>query len=118
MNGSSVSSWSSFPRVLYRQLHGPRVCAPQQCGPVESLQTANAEPLFDDGFLQIGFAFPLCFRHFMQPSVGSGRSVAWLARVVRVHEVVSSNLTAPTILQQRAQSNHAQGHSRLLAIRG
>ena len=27
----------------------------------------------------------------------SGRSVAWLARVVRVHEVVSSNLTAPTI---------------------
>ena len=28
---------------------------------------------------------------------GSGRSVAWLARVVRVHEVVSSNLTAPTI---------------------
>ena len=31
-------------------------------------------------------------------SVGSGRSVAWLARVVRVHEVVSSNLTAPTNL--------------------
>ncbi len=29
---------------------------------------------------------------------GSGRSVAWLARVVRVHEVVSSNLTAPTNL--------------------
>src|SRR5947207_5206645 len=28
---------------------------------------------------------------------GSGRSVGWLARVVRVHEVVSSNLTAPTI---------------------
>jgi hypothetical protein len=28
----------------------------------------------------------------------AGRSVAWLARVVRVHEVVSSNLTAPTIL--------------------
>ncbi len=27
----------------------------------------------------------------------AGRSVAWLARVVRVHEVVSSNLTAPTI---------------------
>ena len=31
---------------------------------------------------------------------GSGRSVAWLARVVRVHEVVSSNLTAPTIFRQ------------------
>jgi hypothetical protein len=31
------------------------------------------------------------------PSV-SGRSVAWLARLFRVQEVVSSNLTAPTIL--------------------
>jgi hypothetical protein len=30
----------------------------------------------------------------------SGRSVAWLARVVRVHEVVSSNLTAPTNFPQ------------------
>src|SRR5580765_7694030 len=29
---------------------------------------------------------------------GSGRSVAWLARLFRVQEVVSSNLTAPTIL--------------------
>ena len=29
----------------------------------------------------------------------SGRSVAWLARLVRVQEVVSSNLTAPTIFQ-------------------
>jgi tRNA (guanine-N7-)-methyltransferase len=28
---------------------------------------------------------------------GSGRSVAWLARLFRVQEVVSSNLTAPTI---------------------
>ncbi len=28
--------------------------------------------------------------------LSSGRSVARLARVVRVHEVVSSNLTAPT----------------------
>ena len=27
----------------------------------------------------------------------SGRSVAWLARLFRVQEVVSSNLTAPTI---------------------
>ncbi len=26
----------------------------------------------------------------------SGRSVAWLARLFRVQEVVSSNLTAPT----------------------
>ncbi len=29
--------------------------------------------------------------------IGSGRSVAWLARLFRVQEVVSSNLTAPTI---------------------
>ncbi len=29
----------------------------------------------------------------------SGRSVAWLARLFRVQEVVSSNLTAPTIFQ-------------------
>ena len=29
----------------------------------------------------------------------SGRSVAWLARLFRVQEVVSSNLTAPTILK-------------------
>ena len=28
---------------------------------------------------------------------GSGRSVAWLARLLGVQEVVSSNLTAPTI---------------------
>ena len=28
----------------------------------------------------------------------SGRSVAWLARLFRVQEVVSSNLTAPTTL--------------------
>ena len=31
------------------------------------------------------------------PGLGSGRSVAWLARLFRVQEVVSSNLTAPTI---------------------
>jgi hypothetical protein len=31
-------------------------------------------------------------------ALGSGRSVAWLARLFRVQEVVSSNLTAPTIL--------------------
>jgi hypothetical protein len=30
-------------------------------------------------------------------AIGSGRSVAWLARLFRVQEVVSSNLTAPTI---------------------
>ena len=29
---------------------------------------------------------------------GSGRSVAWYARLLGVQEVVSSNLTAPTIL--------------------
>ena len=33
-----------------------------------------------------------------RPHFGSGRSVAWLARLVRVQEVVSSNLTAPTTL--------------------
>ena len=33
-----------------------------------------------------------------RPAFGSGRSVAWLARLFRVQEVVSSNLTAPTIL--------------------
>ena len=32
----------------------------------------------------------------------SGRSVAWLARVVRVHEVVSSNLTAPTTFLRKS----------------
>ncbi len=52
-----------------------------------------------------------CFRHHVRPSVSSrsrgllplaadlfvsGRSVAWLARLFRVQEVVSSNLTAPT----------------------
>ena len=31
------------------------------------------------------------------PVLGSGRSVVWLARLFRVQEVVSSNLTAPTI---------------------
>ena len=31
-----------------------------------------------------------------RPSV-TGRSVAWLARLLRVQEVVSSNLTVPTI---------------------
>ena len=35
-------------------------------------------------------------RHLLLPL--SGRSVAWLARLFRVQEVVSSNLTAPTIL--------------------
>ena len=36
---------------------------------------------------------------------GSGRSVAWLARLFRVQEVVSSNLTAPTILQGSGPGN-------------
>ncbi len=39
---------------------------------------------------------------------GSGRSVAWLARLLGVQEVVSSNLTAPTIfLGRRRQGNHS-----------
>src|SRR5687767_3142926 len=42
----------------------------------------------------------VCFSPAQQASCASlsGRSVAWLARVFRVHEVVSSNLTAPTII--------------------
>ena len=39
----------------------------------------------------------------------AGRSVAWLARVVRVHEVVSSNLTAPTIFFGWLQQQDAVG---------
>lgn len=39
---------------------------------------------------------------------GPGRSVAWLARVVRVHEVVSSNLTAPTINSLCLYSNFSE----------
>jgi hypothetical protein len=34
----------------------------------------------------------------------SGRSVAWLARLFRVQEVVSSNLTAPTIFPRQKAS--------------
>ena len=32
-----------------------------------------------------------------KPACGSGRSVVWYARLLGVQEVVSSNLTAPTI---------------------
>jgi hypothetical protein len=42
--------------------------------------------------LQCALLLPIFRPHF-----GSGRSVAWLARLFRVQEVVSSNLTAPTI---------------------
>src|SRR5262245_28779246 len=35
----------------------------------------------------------------------SGRSVAWLARLFRVQEVVSSNLTAPTILLSQVSAH-------------
>lgn len=45
---------------------------------------------------KIAIEFPKPNRHFVSP--WSGRSVAWLARLFRVQEVVSSNLTAPTIL--------------------
>ena len=40
-----------------------------------------------------------CFfgRGWQSEGSASGRSVAWLARLFRVQEVVSSNLTAPTI---------------------
>jgi hypothetical protein len=40
---------------------------------------------------------------------GSGRSVAWLARLFRVQEVVSSNLTAPTIFRRRGWAQTAHG---------
>src|ERR1051326_6871970 len=52
---------------------------------------------------KIDIAFPGNNRHFL--SVGSGRSVAWLARLFRVQEVVSSNLTAPTIFSFRDGSD-------------
>ena len=45
---------------------------------------------------KIVIAFRVDGRHSLPPSL-SGRSVAWLARLFRVQEVVSSNLTAPTI---------------------
>ena len=35
----------------------------------------------------------------------SGRSVAWLARLFRVQEVVSSNLTAPTIFHNEIRGS-------------
>ena len=43
-----------------------------------------------------------CRHHYC---LGSGRSVAWLARLFRVQEVVSSNLTAPTT-QFRLKTSH------------
>src|SRR3989442_6993791 len=46
--------------------------------------------------LKILVAIMEASEHFL--GIGSGRSVARLARLVRVQEVVSSNLTAPTIL--------------------
>ena len=56
------------------------------------------------------------------PFLGSGRSVAWLARLFRVQEVVSSNLTAPTIsqsptliLDSRLHSNFSQSAGPLSA---
>src|SRR6185312_16087018 len=39
------------------------------------------------------------------PALGSGRSVAWLARLFRVQEVVSSNLTAPTIISSEIRES-------------
>jgi hypothetical protein len=49
---------------------------------------------------KIQIAIEALRRHFLT-RLGSGRSVARLARVFRVHEVVSSNLTAPTIFSER-----------------
>ena len=38
--------------------------------------------------------------------LGTGRSVAWLARLFRVQEVVSSNLTAPTIFSHAVNQDN------------
>ena len=57
-------------------------------------------PLFDG--LKNGIAIQLRHRQYVG-LLGSGRSVAWLARLFRVQEVVSSNLTAPTILLQQVR---------------
>ena len=53
-------------------------------------------------------------RHFLLS--GSGRSVAWLARLFRVQEVVSSNLTAPTISQFRAAGKECLKRRPLTAL--
>ena len=57
----------------------------------------NANQRFKKSHLpKLKIAFRVGVLHLVLLRSGSGRSVAWLARVVRVHEVVSSNLTAPT----------------------
>jgi hypothetical protein len=56
-------------------------------------------------FLKIFIAFRAGNRHLFS-CLGSGRSVAWLARLFRVQEVVSSNLTAPTIFIINHLRNH------------
>ena len=57
----------------------------------------NAKNSFREAYLpKLKIAFRVGVLHLVLLRSGSGRSVAWLARVVRVHEVVSSNLTAPT----------------------
>ena len=48
-------------------------------------------------FLILHFSLPFPALEGKLPCSMSGRSVAWLARLFRVQEVVSSNLTAPTI---------------------
>ena len=52
-------------------------------------QAAASEIKLQKGFIAVIFCCP-----------ESGRSVAWLARLFRVQEVVSSNLTAPTIFSK------------------
>ena len=47
---------------------------------------------------------------------GSGRSVVRLARVVRVHEVVSSNLTAPTNFSPGIEVGAKQGFEQLAMV--
>ena len=60
------------------------------------------------GFMVLNFfvAIGVGPRHLLLPV--SGRSVAWLARLFRVQEVVSSNLTAPTIFSTRAKPKSSQ----------
>ena len=53
--------------------------------------------LFLSAFSRLQFGAAAGNLHYCR----SGRSVAWLARLFRVQEVVSSNLTAPTIFPMR-----------------
>lgn len=71
--------------------------APVQC-PIDGIpkEKAHSQPLVFAQRKLLQFKLS----HGSFPPPGSGRSVAWLARLFRVQEVVSSNLTAPTIFPE------------------